>query len=252
MDQDKFNRLIDRCEEYAKRDPAGYRLRAGFLAGFGYAYLLGVSLLLLLLAYVLIVYVRFNAITLKIAWIPLVLVALVLRSLLVTIPVPEVSELKPEQAPRVFDVVREVQEGLNGPRAHHILLSDEFNAGIVQVPRFGMFGWLRNYLIVGLPLLKGLSPEEFRSVLAHEFGHLSGKHGRFLSWIYRVRQSWTQILTRVHQERHYAAFIFEPFLNWYAPFFNAYSFVLARAQEYEADGFSVDLAGKEVTARTLV
>lgn len=252
MDQENLNPLIDRLEEYSRRQPAAYRLRVALLAGLGYAYLLGVVLLLLLLVYVTLAYVRFNFVTIKIVWIPLVIVGLVLRSLWVTIPEPDGMELKPEQAPLLFDVVREVQEGLNGPTANHILLSDEFNAGVVQVPRFGMFGWLRNYLVVGLPLLKGLSPEEFRSVLAHEFGHLSGKHGRFSGWIYRVRQSWIQVLVRVHQERHYASFVFEPFLNWYAPFFNAYSFVLARAQEYEADTYSVKLAGKEVTARTLV
>src|SRR6185436_16016968 len=110
--------------------------------------------------------------------------------------------------------------------------------------RFGMFGWRTNYLVVGLPLLKAIGPDEFRAVLAHEFGHLSGRHGKFSGWIYRQRESWIQILTRVHQERHYASFIFEWFLKWYAPYFNAYSFVLARAQEYEADSFAVDLAGK--------
>ena len=92
-----------------------------------------------------------------------------------------------------------------------------------------MFGWLNNYLVLGLPLLRALSPAEFRAVLAHEFGHLSGKHGRFSGWIYRVRQTWIQILVSVHQERSYASFLFEPFLEWYAPYLNAYSFVLARA-----------------------
>ena len=36
-----------------------------------------------------------------------------------------------------------------------------------------MFGWLNNYVGVGLPLMRAFSPEEFRAVVAHEFGHLS-------------------------------------------------------------------------------
>ena len=103
-------------------------------------------------------------------------------------------------------------------------------------------------MVVGLPLLRALTPDEFRAVLAHEFGHLSGKHGRFSGWIYRVRQTWIQILTQVHQDRSYASFLFEPFLNWYAPYLNAYSFVLARTQEREADAYAVDFAGKEFAA----
>ncbi len=189
---------------------------------------------------------------LKVVWIPLVLVGLVLRSLWVTLPEPDGQELLTEDAPKLFDLISEVRSALNGPQVHRVLVSDEYNAGIVQIPQLGMFGWLRNYLVVGLPLMKALSPAEFRAVLAHEFGHLSGNHGRFSGWIYRMRQSWVQVLVRVHEQRQYAAFLFESFLNWYAPFFNAYSFVLARAQEYEADAYSVDLAGRETAARTLV
>lgn len=137
------------------------------------------------------------------------------------------------------------------PRIHHVLVSDEYNASIVQIPQFGMFGWLRNYLVIGLPLMRALNPDEFRSVLAHEVGHLSGKHGRFLGWISRLRQSWIEVLTRVQGQKH-SSFLFEPFIKWYAPYLNAYSFVLARAQERQADEYSVELAGKEVAAVSLV
>ena len=252
MDDVRFTRLIDRLESYAHQRPAAYRLRVGLLAMLGYAYLLTIVVVLLLIVALTLLYAKLNYITFKLLWIPLVIAGLVLRSLWVTIPEPDGRELQREQAPHLFDLVDEVKRALVGPEVHKILLSDEFNAGIVQVPQFGMFGWLRNYLVVGLPLLKAVSPEEFRSILAHEFGHLSGKHGRFSGWIYRVRASWIEILTRIHQERHYASFIFEGFLNWYAPFFNAYSFVLARAQEREADVYSVDLAGKEIAGRSLV
>jgi len=249
---EKLAALIPRLEEYARRKPAAYRLRVALLAILGYAYLFAVVILLLLLVYFVLVYVRFNYLTLKIVWIPLVLVWMVLSSMWVSLPAPDGVELTREQAPQLFALAEEIQQALAGPKAHHLLLSDEFNASVVEIPRFGMFGWAINYLVVGLPLLKALKPEEFRAVLAHEYGHLSGKHGRFSGWIYRVRRSWVEILTRVHQERHYAAFIFEPFLKWYAPFFNAYSFVLARAHEYEADGYAVELTGKDVTTRMLV
>jgi Zn-dependent protease with chaperone function len=249
---EKLAALIPRLEEFARRKPASYRLRVALLAILGYAYLFAVVVLLLLLVYWVLAYVRINYLTIKVVWIPLVLAWVVLRSMWVTLPAPDGSELTREQAPQLFELADELQKALSGPKAHHILLSDEFNAAVVEIPRFGMFGWAINYLVVGLPLLHGLTAEEFRAVLAHEYGHLSGKHGRFFGWIYRLRRSWIEVLTRVHQERHYAAFIFEPFLNWYAPFFNAYSFVLARAQEHEADGYAVDLAGKDVTTRMLV
>ncbi|HSE19553.1 MAG TPA: M48 family metalloprotease [Pyrinomonadaceae bacterium] len=128
-----------------------------------------------------------------------------------------------------------VSTALSGPKIDRVMVSEDFNVSIVQIPMFGMFGWLHNYLVVGLPLLRAVSPAEFRSVLAHEVGHLSGKHGRFSGWIYHLRQSWIEILTRVREERSYASFLFEPFIKWYAPYLNAYSFVLVRAQERQAD-----------------
>lgn len=252
MEENKVASLVRPLEELAETNPGLYRLRVGLLAALGYVYLFVIVFILLAIVAVTLFYVRFNWIMLQVLWIPLALVGLVLRSLWITIPEPEGIKLERKQAPELFDLVDEVRTALSGPTIHHIIVSDEFNASIVQIPQFGMFGWLRNYLNVGLPLLRALTPAEFRAVLAHEVGHLSGKHGRFSGWIYRLRQSWIEILTSIHQERHYASFLFEPFINWYAPYLNAYSFVLARAQERQADQYSVELAGREVAAVTLV
>jgi Zn-dependent protease with chaperone function len=252
MEENKLAALIPPLETFAETNPGTYRLRVGLLATLGYVYLLLVVSLLLAIVVLAVSYMGVNWVAIKILWIPLALVGLVLRSLWITIPEPEGMELKREQAPALFDLIDEVQQALSGPKIHRVLLSEEFNAGIVQIPQFGMFGWLRNYLVVGLPLLRALNPAEFRAVLAHEVGHLSGKHGRFSGWIYRLRQSWSEILTRVHYERRYASFLFEPFVNWYAPYLNAYSFVLARAQERQADQYSVELAGREVAAIALI
>lgn len=252
MKEDKFASLISSLESFAAARPGVYRLRVGLLAALGYIYLLLVIMLLLSVVAASFFYLRFNWAAIKIAWIPLALVGLVLRSLWITIPEPDGIRLTHEQAPALFDLVSEVRKALDGPKIDYILVSDEYNAYIAQIPQFGMFGWLRNYLVVGLPLLHAVNPAEFRSVLAHEVGHLSGKHGRFSGWIYRLRQSWIEVLTRVQQERSYMSFLFEPFIKWYAPYLNAYSFVLARAQEWQADAFSVQLAGKEVAAVALV
>jgi Zn-dependent protease with chaperone function len=251
MEQSKYQSLIKPLEALATENPGQYRLRVALLAALGYLYLLVVVILLLGIVVLVLFYASINFLILKILWIPLVLVGIVLRSLWITLPVPDGTELQREQAPKLFDLMHEVTTALNGPKVHHTLLSGDFNAGIVQIPQFGMFGWQTNYLVVGLPMLRALNPAQFRAVLAHEVGHLSGKHGRFSGWIYRLRRSWVEVLVRVRQQRQYASFLFEPFLNWYAPYLNAYSFVLARAQEYQADVYSVELAGKDTAAVAL-
>jgi Zn-dependent protease with chaperone function len=248
MDNDKLATLIPSLEAFAAEKPESYKLRVALLAVLGYAYLLFIVLILLSIVAAILLYARLNWVVLKVLWIPLVIVGIVLKSLWITLPEPEGMELQREQAPALFDLIHEVTTKLNGPKIHHVLVNSEFNASVVQIPQFGMFGWLNNYLVVGLPLLRAFTPAEFRAVLAHEVGHLSGKHGSFSGWIYRVRQSWIEILTRVRYERNYASFLFEPFLNWYAPYMSVYSFVLARAQERHADEYAVELAGRDVTA----
>ena len=252
MDQEKFATLVEQLEGYAWEHPTAYKTRVGLLAALGYLYLFVVIVLLMVLVYFIVAYARLNWLVIKVVWIPLVLIGVVLRSLWIRFPEPEGLHLQYKDAPALFDLVREVETAVGSPHVHHILLTDDFNAAVVQLPRLGIFGWQKNYLLVGLLLVQGLSPEQFRAALAHELGHLSGYHSRFAGWVYRVRVTWIQIMMRLQQENRHGSFIFERFLNWYAPFFNAYSFVLARAQEYEADACAVKFAGREHTAGALI
>lgn len=252
MEEKEFVALVDELEGYAHQNPGAYKLRIALLAALGYVFLISIVLIVLILVAVVIYYARLNWLIIKILLIPLGIAGIVLRSLWVEFPEPDGQELRYEDAPRLFDLAKSIREETQGPRLHKILLTDEFNAAIVQRPRLGVFGWQENYLIVGLPLLRGLSPDEVRAVLAHEFGHLSGKHSAFAAWIYRVRHTWDQVLSRMRAEQRFGSGIFESFFNWYAPYFNAYSFVLARSREYEADRTSVQLCGKENAAGALI
>jgi len=88
--------------------------------------------------------------------------------------------------------------------------------------------------------------------MPHEFGHLSGAHGRFGAWIYRVRVGWSRLHSSLEQAKHWGSFLFVPFFNWYAPRFAAYSFVQARQQEYEADGLAARTVGAAAIANALI
>jgi len=189
MEEKEFVALVDQLEGYARENPGAYKLRVAMLAALGYVFLIGTVLVVLLLVLTVIFFGGVNWLIIKILLIPLGVAAIVLRSLWVEFPEPEGLELHYEDAPRLFDLAKSTREATQGPRLHKILLTDEFNAGIVQRPLLGVFGWQENYLLVGLPLLRGLSPNEVRAVIAHEFGHLSGKHSAFSGWIYRVRQT---------------------------------------------------------------
>jgi Zn-dependent protease with chaperone function len=252
--QEQFDELVARLEQGAGRSPKGYKLKLGAFALLGYFYIFGVLLLLLaaIAAIFAVIVAGKNAVIVKLALPLIVLVGVVLKSLWVKLSAPQGHPLTRSMHPKLFAVIDEVRRAAGAPPAHEVLLTNDLNAAIVQVPRLGMFGWQKNYLLLGLPLLQMMSLDELRAVLAHEFGHLSGAHGRFGAWIYRVRAAWSGLAESLQREEHWGQFLFVPFFNWYAPRFAAYSFVQARQQEYEADRLAAESIGATQLANALV
>ncbi len=257
MTPETFDALVQNLEQYSQRNPQMYKLRVGLLALLGYAYLFlvvsGLLAAVIFLVWLTLSSHHFNALVLKAVILLLIPICIVVRSLWVQWNPPKGIALNPQRVPKLFALIDDLAKNLKTASFHHVLLTDDFNASVMQVPRLGLFGWYANYLVIGLPLMQALSPKQFRAVLAHELGHLSGNHSRFAGWIYRVRQTWVQILDRLQAGRHSeTGLIFSAFFNWYAPFFSAYSFVLARADEYEADRCAAQMAGQQNAADALV
>ena len=255
--QAEFDALVGKLEDFSKSNPKNYRLRVALWATLGYAYIFLVLAGLLALIGLVVLFIvysnRINGYIIKLAILLLVPAWAIVRSLWVTFPPPQGLKVNRRQVPHLFALVDELTTKLQAPRFHNILLNQEFNAGVVQIPRLGIFGWQQNYLLLGLPLMESLSVEQLKAVLAHELGHLSGNHSRFAAWIYRMRKTWMQIYERLHQsDRQGAAVLFNRFLDWYWPAFNAYSFILARMNEYEADRCAAQLAGAKTAAEALI
>lgn len=267
MKQEDFEALVTRLEKVAVDNPTRYTLSVIGVALLGFLILglvIGFSVLLLLLLVgmgILVVATGGKALIL-LAKLGKLLIALVLAAwvmikssftlLFARFDPPQGRELTREEAPRLFAHLDRIRERLGGPRIHHVLLTDEMNAAIVQHPRFGLVGWEQSYLILGLPLLQTLSEDEALSVIAHEYGHLSGHHGRLGGFIYRFRSAWGNLQTLSEQWTDWGSRLIARLFKWYAPYFNAYTFVFARQNEYVADRCSVEIAGQQTVASALV
>ena len=251
MSTEAWDLLVRRLEVKARQRPRAYRLRVAALAALGYAFIGGallvaagglVGTLFLMTRHPLAVKLLF--VFGPLAWV-------ILRALPVKLEPPTGIELFHRDAPELFALIEQLRKKVSAPRVHRLLVDGELNASVAQVPRFGWFGPARNYLVVGLPLLQALDPDEFRAVVAHELGHVSRRHGRFSAWVYRIRETWGRILTSLEQNGHWGAGVFRRFFRWYVPYFSAFSFVLAREHEYEADRAAAEAAGAETAATAL-
>ena len=256
MKQSEFDTLVARLEGAARTDPRGYRVRVFLLAILGYAYIGAVVAAMVgLLASIAWMLVSYRTGTLLLAKLALpigTLIFIAARAMWVRLDPPSGRPLARADAPRLFEEADRIAAALDAPRPDVVLVTNELNASVSQVPRFGVFGWRRNYLVIGLQLMSALHPDYFRAVLAHEFAHLSRAHGHFSGWIYRLRMTWVQLLQMLERDQHVGRVIFEPFFRWYAPYFAAYSFVLARAYEYEADRLAAAVAGPRDMAGALI
>lgn len=252
MTRQDFEALVARHELQARQNPGAYRRRVALLALFGYGYLAAVLIVLLALLVGTIASIAvLKAMAIKLALPVGGFAWLVLQAMWVRIQAPRGYEVRRDEAPELFEALDALSGKLESPRFHTVLVTDDFNAAVVQLPRLGVFGWYRNYLLLGLPLLKTLTKAQFVAVLAHELGHLSGGHGRFGNWIYRQRLAWARLQDALEHSRHWGSFVFRPFIERFVPYFNAFSFPLARANEFEADAVAARLTSPQATAAAL-
>ena len=254
MDRADFIHLV-RLSEHASADNSQtYRRQLALFAALGYLWVVGCLVLGIGVAWWALdslAHERFRASNL--VWLAVAggLVWSSLRALWVRLPAPEGLEITQAEAPVLFEALARIREKIKGPPIHHVLLDDQFNASISQLPRYGLFGGAVNYLTVGLPLLMAVDRPRFLAILAHEYGHLRGDHGQFAAWIYRTRLSWTLLEHHLRHDEGLVAVATQLFLRWYFPRFQARTFALARQDEYEADQIAGRLLGPAVAAAAL-
>jgi len=252
MTREQFEALVARLEHHARKSPGAYKLRVFLLALLGNLYLAGVLLVTVAILVALVISITYlRAVAIKLIVIVTAFLLMLLRAIWIRVSPPEGTPVSANDAPELFRIIEELRRNLHLPQLHQVLVTDEFNAAVHQAPRFGIFAGTRNYLIIGLPLMKSLTIPQFRAVLAHEFGHLSRGHGRISNWLYRQRLRWSRLATMLEAQNSKGAALFTWFLKWYDPYFNAYSFPLARANEYEADAAAARLTSPQAMAEAL-
>ncbi len=252
MEREEAERRVNELELAAKESPRLYvaRVLAFALLGFGvYGGIIGLMLGMLGGMAALVLW-HPSLILIKLGWKAFLpvgggLYGLV-RALRVRWEPPSGVALDPHAAPELFRVLDELARHFRVRPFDRVLLTAEFNASVSQTPRWGLFGE-RHYLVLGLPLLQALSPEDLKSVLAHEFGHLSRNHSRQSAWIYRVVRTYENALAQLGENRLLARF-----LSWYVPRLDTLSFPLRRQNEYEADRGSAEIVGAARAVQALV
>jgi Zn-dependent protease with chaperone function len=258
----KTRARLDFLEWEARTRPRRHRLRLLALAALGYLYplallagTLGVAMALLLAAPFVWDAVNEGAVLLLYGLavvLVLLLVAAVTRTFMVDLPDPPGQPLAPGEAPELRAMLDEVCRALGSPPVQRIHVTAELNAAAAQRPRYGFWGRRMNQLVIGLPLLAALTPEQLRAVLAHECGHLIGRHSSFTAWVYRIQQTWEQLAAPFAKVGWLRTALLGWFVRWFGGLLSVDTLATRRLHEYEADRRSAGLCGATLAAHTLL
>ncbi len=262
MKYDQYISLIQSLEVTARTNPRIYEFKVLLLTVLGYAYFVGLIILLLAPLPVLAVGIWFAPAQMlmlaKLWWVIVPGAAFYLgflgsavRAITAKVSDPAGTELKKKQAPELFAFVSHTARELKSRKPAKILIDDSFNAGVLTMPRFGIFG-RKVLLVLGLPLMKAVSPDQLKAILAHEMGHISGKHGAFSKWAYQMREAWGRLIDSQEETGHKFDALYKKFVEWFFPYFTAYSFVLMREHEKSADLDAASLVGARPLGEALI
>jgi heat shock protein HtpX len=145
--------------------------------------------------------------------------------------------LTPASAPYLFIIIDQVARATKQPKPDEVYLLADVNAFVTH--RGGLMGFgSKRVMGVGLPLLKGLSPAELRSVIAHEFGHFVSGDVALGPWIYKTRAAIFRALDHLGH-----MWILAKMFELYGRMFMKMTMQVSREQEFVADATAARVAG---------
>lgn len=235
----QYGEAFDRLNQVATRNPGLFALRVALIGVLGWIYL-G---FLVMLALGSILLTRGSPFFLIVGGYLLVAIVQSLRA--PKAPAPEGIELKRDSFRRLYQELDELAARFGTEPIDCVRICYRAYAAATERPRFGLFGGFRRQMVVGLPLLLALDDDEVRSILCHEMGHFSGKHGQICHRLYRVQAAWRELRERkLHQRRSVTTGLIVPFADWYLKVLSAHDDVLRRQQEIEADTRAREVCGR--------
>ena len=161
--------------------------------------------------------------------------------------------------PLLFEFVERICDTVHAPRPTRIDVNFDINASAGYAGGFSSLFRSDLVLTIGLPLVAGLSLQQFAGVLAHEFGHFSQGAGMRVSWVIRnvnmwfarvvySRDAWDEWLVDASEETDFrigwifyiarlAVFLSRGVLWCFMMLSHAATCWLSRQMEYDADRY---------------
>nr|WP_315146669.1 M48 family metalloprotease [uncultured Flavobacterium sp.] len=99
------------------------------------------------------------------------------------------TEITEQTEPKLFRFISDIVKEVETDFPKKIYLSTDVNASVFYDSSFwSMFFPIKKNLQIGLGLVNTITEQEFKAIMAHEFGHFSQKSMKVGSYVYNVNQ----------------------------------------------------------------
>lgn len=180
--------------------------------------------------------------------------------------------IKEKEHPLLFQFLRQLSKETGAPFPKKVIVNAQVNAAVFYNDTFwSMFLPVRKNLMIGLGLVNSLNLSEFKSVIAHEFGHFSQRSMKLGSYVYMAnniihdmvynRDSWDETLEKWKRaDWRFAVFgwilsaviwIVRRLLMLIYQLVNLLHASLSRQMEFNADLVAVSVTGSDAIINSL-
>lgn len=179
-------------------------------------------------------------------------------------------EIHQKDYPELFSLIYQIADEVGTKHPKKVLLDESINANVQYSNHVkSLFLPTRKNLTIGVGLLQMCSVEEFKGVLAHEFGHFSQKSmsiGSYAANVNRIlyenlhhKQSIDEVIDNIAHVSGYIALISRGVIHYNELFHKLYSKIhknihfhyltLSREMEFQADLIATKVVGIENMVR---
>jgi len=176
------------------------------------------------------------------------------------------TEITQSEEPKLFQFIEEIVKEADTDFPKKVYISSDVNASVFYDSGFwSMFLPIRKNLQIGLGLVNSITTQEFKAILAHEFGHFSQRSMKVGSYVYNVNQvifnmlyeneSFANMVQRwANISGYFSAFLFIAIeiikgIQWVLrkmyDIVNLSYMALSREMEFHADEVAANIAGYE-------
>lgn len=240
------SQLVFRIEKLAKNFQRTYLIIAVAAAVAGYAYLLFSPAIVLTSFYFLhelIPEVKTNqdwVIVGVISFIAILCMYASIRTVQLKFSHVKGLRLTKEMTPDLFELIAEVRSHYNRPTIKNVVITERFECRIESVPRLGIPVASFNTLVIGLPMMQTLSPEDFKCELSRCIGQHSKLVPSFTLFVYKSYDLWAMYNESLRKYKKFGTSPLRVFFKTYSRLFNIIAAPAIRMEEMEADLFALE------------